>query len=326
MVSALHLRLPDRRRRRLRVVTALALTAALTGCASEPGPGSPRGEPAATARQSGSAAGPAVIDAAADFEALEARFDARLGVFALDTGSGAVVEHRADERFAYASTIKALAAAVLLAQTTPADLDEVVRYGAADLVDFSPVTGPNGTAGMRLGELARASVTRSDNTAANLVLDRIGGPQGLEDALRAVGDRVTAPERAEPELNEAVPGDVRDTSTPRALATSLQAYALGGALDEQDRGVLNGWLRDNTTGDGLIRAGVPAGWEVGDKTGAGGYGTRNDMAVVRPPGKAPIVLAVLSSRADPDADHDDALIAEATRVAVRALSTAPGPG
>lgn len=265
------------------------------------------------------------VDAVAHFERLEARFDARLGVFAADTGSGAVVAHRPDERFAYASTFKALAAGVLLANTTEADLDEVVRYRGADLVAHSPVTSANATTGMPLGDLARAAVTQSDNTAANLVLERIGGVEGLEDALRAMGDQVTNPVRIEPALNQAVPGDARDTSSPRALATDLRAFALGDALDQQDRAVLNGWLRDSTTGDGLIRAGVPPGWDVGDKSGSGGYGTRNDIAVVRAPGRAPVVLAVLSHRDDKDAEHDDALVAEAAAVAVEALQRAAGP-
>jgi beta-lactamase class A len=121
-------------------------------------------------------------------------------------------------------------------------------------------------------------------------------------------------------MSEFVPGDDRDTSTPRAFATDLRAYALGDALSDDDRALLTGWLRGNTTGAALIRAGVPDGWEVGDKTGNGTYGTRNDIAVLWPPDRAPLVLAIMSSRDEQDAEHDDALIARAAEVAVDALT------
>ena len=302
---------------------SVLLAGALAGCSG--GDTAPRPSPSAPAASQVPSAPPAPQQGAAavqGFTELEARFDARLGVYAVDTGSGRTVEHRADERFAFASTFKALAAGAVLARTTPAQLDEVVRWSREDLVPGSPVTEQHVDRGLTLGELAVAAVTRSDNTAANLLLTRLGGPQGLEDELRSTGDRTTELDRTEPSLNEGTPGDVRDTSTPRALATSLQAYALGSALDAQDRAVLNGWLRDNTTGAELIRAGLPPGWEVGDKTGAAGYGTRNDIAVVRPPGGTPIVLAVLSSRDEPDASYDNALIAEAARVVVDVLAPA----
>lgn len=269
-------------------------------------------QPTATPSTSAAPVGRALED-------LETEFDARLGVYGVDTGSGRTVEHRADERFAYASTFKALAAAGVLDQASTAELDEVVRYTSADLVTYSPVTEQQVDTGMTLRELADAAVRYSDNTAANLLLRRLGGPGGLEGALRGIGDQVTQVDRIETDLNEAIPGDDRDTSTPRALASDLQAYAVGDALSEEDRVVLTDWLRRNTTGDELIRAGVPAGWEVGDKTGAGGYGTRNDIAVVWPPGRAPIVLAVLSSREAQDAEYDDALIARATEVVLSGL-------
>lgn len=315
----------DARARRLGVGAAAGLlTLVLTGCTVQPAStassagGTGTAEPQAAAPAATAPAGNRA-ELAGRFTALEDEFGARLGVFAVDTASGRVVEHRADERFAYASTFKALAAGALLDQTTTAELDEVVRYRRADLVTYSPVTKTRVAQGMTLRELALAAVTVSDNTAANLILDRLGGPQGLEDALRELGDQVTDPERAETSLNQAVPGDVRDTSTPRALAGSLRAYALGDALDEPDRAVLNDWLRANTTGAKLIRAGLPADWQVGDKTGSGGYGTRNDIAVVRPPGAAPIVLAVLSTREQPDAKYDNALIARSAALVAEQL-------
>ncbi|MFY1693031.1 class A beta-lactamase [Plantactinospora sp. WMMB782] len=263
---------------------------------------------------------PATASASADrdreFRRLEQRYDARLGIYAIDTGTGRTVGYRADERFGYASTYKALAAAEVLDETTDAELDRVVRYSADDLVTYSPITERHVAEGMTLRAIADAAVRHSDNTAGNLLLRHLGGPRRFERELRGIGDRVTDAARYETELNEARPGDRRDTSTPRALAEDLRGYTVGDALDPADRDVLNDWLRGNTTGTELIRAGVPEGWVVGDKTGAGGYGTRNDIAVIWPPDRAPVVLAVLSSRDEQDASYDDALIAQATEIVI----------
>jgi beta-lactamase class A len=307
-----------RQRRPTVIVTGALLAAALAGCSTPGRPASPTGavpsSPPAT-----------TPDPAPRFAELEATFDARLGIYAVDTGSGHTVEHRADERFPYGSTFKALAAGAVLARTTPGELQSVVRFSRDDLVSHSPVTEGRVDTGMTLQDVAEAAVTVSDNTAANLLLDRLGGPQGFEDALRAVGDDVTDPARVEPALNEGRPGDVRDTSTPRALATSLRTYALEDGLDASDRRLLDGWLRASTTGADLVRAGMPPGWEVGDKSGTAGYGTRNDLAVVRPPGGAPIVMAVLSTRGEQDAEPEDALVAAAARVVAAELRGSSSP-
>ena len=242
-------------------------------------------------------------------------------MFAVDTGSGRTVEHRADERFAYASTIKALAVGALQARTSAQDLQRAVPIGPADLAAaHSPVTEAAVGGSLTLAELCDAAVRSSDGTALNLLLRELGGPPGLDAALEAVGDDVTQVSRTEPDLNSAEPGDPRDTTTPRALATTLRAYAVDGpGLEAQDRDQLLDWLRRNTTGDALVRAGVPDDWDVGDKTGSGAYGTRNDVAVVTPPGRPPIVVAVMSSKGEQDAEHDDALIAAAAEVVVAAL-------
>ncbi|MEU6203350.1 class A beta-lactamase [Micromonospora musae] len=299
------------------VACAAAILAGLATCGPEERPATPSGTGAASAPATGTPAAAPVPDR--EFGRLEIAFGARLGVFAVDTGTGATVGHRADERFAYASTFKALAAAVLLDRTSAADLDEVVRYSRSDLVAYSPVTEKHVTTGMRLRDVVDAAVRYSDNTAANLILRRLGGPDGFQRELRRLGDTTTEAARYETALNEGRPGDRRDTSTPRAFATDLRAYAVDDALSPEDRDLLNGWLRRNTTGEALIRAGVPTSWTVGDKTGGGGYGTRNDIAVLWPPEGAPIVLAVMSSRDTRDAPYDDALIARATRIVVDAL-------
>ena len=293
---------------------AVVLTALLGACTSAEPAAAPTPTPTAPATSSAAA-----VDAAPALLQLEAEFGARLGVFAIDTATGRTVAHRADERFAYASTHKALSAALVLDRTTDAELDQVMAYGADELVPNSPVTERHAGTGLPLRDLLEAALVRSDNTAANLLLARLGGPEGFEQALRELGDDVTQADRFETQLNEAAPGDGRDTSTPRALATDLRTFLLGDALSEEDRALLTGWMQDHTTGSTLIRAGVPAGWAVADKSGAGGYGTRNDIAVVEPPDGAPIVLAVLSSQDRADAAYDDALVRRATEVVVDAL-------
>ncbi|KRF31492.1 class A beta-lactamase [Yonghaparkia sp. Soil809] len=257
------------------------------------------------------------IDLDDDLADLEGEYDARVGVYAVDTGSGETVAYREDERFAYASTFKALLAAVVL--KTVDDLDRVITYSADELVDYSPVTEQNVDGGMSIRELAEATVRTSDNSAANLLLDELGGPAGFADALTRVGDRTTQPERRETELNTAVPGETRDTSTPRALAETLRGFALDGLLDDTQAATLIDWMSGNATGDPLIRAGAPEGWAVADKSGAGGYGTRNDLGIVWPPDGDPIVIAVLTTRDAADAEYDNALVADVAAVVLEEL-------
>ncbi|WP_217897224.1 class A beta-lactamase [Geodermatophilus saharensis] len=307
-----------------RCLVASLLLVGTASCSSpEAAPAHAAPAPSTTAAPPAPGPEPAEPDpaVAARLAALEEEYGARLGVHAVDTGSGRTIAHRADERFAYASTVKALAAGALLARTSPVDLQRGVPISRADLAPaHSPVTEAAVGGSLTLEQLCDAAVRFSDNTALNLLLRELGGPAGLDAALERVGDDVTEVSRTEPALNTAVPGDPRDTTTPRALATTLRAYAVDGAgVAVEDRLLLADWLRRNTTGDTLVRAGVPGDWEVGDKTGTGAYGTRNDVAVLTPPGRAPIVLAVMSSRGERDAGHDDALIAAAAGVVADAL-------
>ncbi|EJR33651.1 MULTISPECIES: class A beta-lactamase [Bacillus cereus group] len=253
------------------------------------------------------------------FVKLEKDYDAKLGIYALDTGTNQIVTYRSDERFAYASTHKALAVGALLQKKSIEDLDQRIKYTSKDLVNYNPITEKYVDTGMTLKELADASLRYSDNTAQNLILKQLGGPSEFKKSLREIGDTVTNPERFEPELNEVQPGDTRDTSTPKALATSLQAYALGDILSVEKRNFLIDLMKRNTTGDNLIRAGVPGEWEVADKTGSGSYGTRNDIAIIWPPNKKPIILAILSNHAKEDTKYDDKLIANATKIVLDAL-------
>lgn len=302
------------RRAALTALAALAL-APLVSCgrstspdAASPGTAAPTGP--------SSAAKPY----ARDFHELERTFDARLGVYALDTGSGREVAHNDGKRFPYASTFKALAAGAMLRKYSGSEMDRVIRYAREDLVANSPVTEKHVGRGMSRRALCDAAVRYSDNAAANLLLDQLDGTRGLQAVLEELGDEVTRMERREPELSRWSPGDTRDTSTARALAGDLREFVLGKALGRKDREQLTKWLRTNTTGDEVIRAGMPEAWVVGDKTGTGSnYGARNDIAVVWPPGRAPLVMAILSHRSDEDATHDDKLIAEAASVVAGAL-------
>ena len=274
--------------------------------------------PAASTTTAAATARPAAGHSGRAFRGLEHRYDAHLGVWALDTGNGRTVTWHADERFAYASTHKVLSAATVL-RRMPHRLGHVVHYTRADLVDYSPITEKHVGTGMTIRALCDAALRYSDNTAANLLFRQIGGPKGLTAELREIGDRTTMPSRIEPHLNDATPGDVRDTSTPRAMGTDLRKLSLGAALPAGQRAVLNGWMRRNTTGGTLIRAGVPATWTVGDKTGSGGYGTRNDIAVAWRPHRAPVVIVIMSKRDEKDADYHDALIAKAATTVTRGL-------
>lgn len=254
-----------------------------------------------------------------EFSQLEKKYDARLGVYAIDTGTNQTISYRPNERFAFASTYKALAAGVLLQQNAMDTLNEVIKFTKEDLVEYSPVTERHVDTGMTLGEIAEAAVRSSDNTAGNILFNKIGGPKGYEKALRQMGDRITMADRFETELNEAIPGDIRDTSTAKAIATNLKAFTVGNALPVHKRNILTEWMKGNATGDKLIRAGVPTDWVVGDKSGAGSYGTRNDIAIVWPPNRAPIIIAILSSKDEKEATYDNQLIEEAAEVVINAI-------
>ncbi|HEY1174956.1 MAG TPA: class A beta-lactamase [Phytomonospora sp.] len=280
-----------------RALLGAALLLPLAGCAKDETP-----EPSVS---------PSAAPLDENLSALEEKFGARLGVYALATGSGAVVEHRADERFAFCSTFKALAAAAVLARNPLSHLETVVKYGDADLMRHAPITSKNVAEGMTIGELCDAAVRYSDGTAGNLLVRELGGPGALTAYTRELGDEVFRMDRIEPDLTEAAPGDPRDTTSPRAYAADLRAIVLGEALPADKRAFLVDLLKRNLTGDARIRAGLPAGWTVADKTGTGDHGTANDFAVAWPPSGEPLVIGIMSSRDEPDAPIDQALLAEA---------------
>ncbi|HVB84918.1 MAG TPA: class A beta-lactamase [Rhodanobacteraceae bacterium] len=239
-------------------------------------------------------------------EALERRFAAieiptggRLGVAILDTGSGLRAGRRADERFPLCSTFKVLAAGAVLQRVDAGheDLARRIRFGKDRLVDYSPVTEHHaGGAGMSLGEICAAALDYSDNTAGNLLLETLGGPPEVTRFARSLGDPVTRLDRTETRLNEALPGDPRDTTTPQAMLRDLHALLLGNVLSPASRRQLLAWMTACTTGAKRLRAGVPADWQVADKTGSGDHGTANDIGILAPPGRAPVLVTVYLTR------------------------------
>ncbi|MFI6638149.1 class A beta-lactamase [Streptomyces sp. NPDC050504] len=315
--------------------TQRAFVAALAALVVVPLAACTRDEPSARAAASAQdasassvkAVAPTGSDAAARthtarFESLERKFGARLGVYAIDTGTGREVTHNAGQRFAYNSTFKALQAGAVLRKFKLSGMDRVVKYTRDDLVDHSPVTEKHLDTGMTLLALCEAAVRYSDNAAANLLFAELGGPRGLNAVLKELGDDTTRMVREEPELSRWVPGERRDTTTPRAFAENLRAFVLGDALEEPERDRLARWLKTNLTGDELIRAGMPKdkGWVVGDKTGSGSYyGARNDIAVVWRPDAAPLVVSIMSNLGTKDAEYDNKLIAQAAAVVAGAL-------
>ncbi|WP_342149716.1 class A beta-lactamase [Methylorubrum sp. SB2] len=249
---------------------------------------------------------------------IEGQSGGRLGVAVLDTASGELTGRRLDERFPLCSTFKTLAAAAVLARVDDREenLERRIVFERDILVPYSPVTEPRvGGSGMSLSELCEAAVTRSDNTAANLLLRTLGGPAGLTAHLRAFGDRTTRLDRTEPTLNEAAPGDPRDTTSPAAMVRLLAGLTLGSALSQPSRDRLTGWLLANTTGGARLRAGLPPGWRIGEKTGTGENGTTNDVGVIWPPDGAAQVVAVYLTGSDrPLAEREAAIAAVAKGV------------
>ena len=243
---------------------------------------------------------------------IEAGTGGRLGIAVLDTATGRRAGMRMDERFPLCSTFKLLAAAAVLERCDAGkeSLERRIVVRPADLVEYSPATGKHlGAPGMTLAQLCEAAITLSDNTAGNLLLASLGGPAGLTAYARALGDEATRLDRNEPTLNEALPGDARDTTTPAAMLADLQTLLLKNRLTPPSRRQLLDWLRANKTGDARLRARLPAGWTVADKTGSGERGTANDIGVIYPPGRPPILAAVYLTGAGVSAPQRDAAIA-----------------
>ncbi|GAA2262968.1 class A beta-lactamase BOR-1 [Kitasatospora cystarginea] len=256
---------------------------------------------------------------------LELEHAARLGVFARNEATGETVEYRADERFPICSVWKPLAAAALLRDFAQSGdhLARRIRYTEKDVTDsgYAPVTGrPEHLAdGMTVADLCAAAISYSDNAVGNLLLRELGGPTAITRFCRTVGDTTTRLDRWEPELDSAEPWRVEDTTSPRAIGRTYASLTLGDALAARSRDRLTGWLLANTTGGQRLRAGLPADWALADKTGAGKYGTNNDVGIAWPQDRAPILLCVLTTRHVADAPADDLLVAKAAELLAGAL-------
>jgi beta-lactamase class A len=282
---------------------ATACTRAVTSLSSPPPPVAP------------STSAPSLVE-------IESGIGGRVGVFAIDTGTGRTLAHRESERFAMCSTFKWTLAAAVLAMADRAEtaLGERLPYGEADLREHSPVTTEHVAEGtMTVEALARATVTVSDNTAANLLLGKVGGAAGLTRFFRALGDPVTRLDRDEPALNSNDPGELRDTTSPLAMAGLMRAVLCGDALSRGSRERLLGWMQACETGRNRLRAGLPHSWTVGDKTGTGLRGSCNDVAIASPPGRAPILVAAYLSDGPASFDRLEGAHARIARCVASAL-------
>lgn len=264
------------------------------------------------------------LDSPPALRAIESRLGGRLGVSMLDTRSGRAIGYRADERFPMCSTFKWLLVTAVLQRVDAGrePLDRTLPYTAADLLDHAPVTRQHVDAGgMTVAALCAAAIEYSDNTAANLLLRTIDGPAGYTRFVRTLGDSVTRLDRNEPDLNSAIAGDVRDTTSPGAMVRDLKRVFLGNLLGDASRNRLIGWLQGNTTGTTMLRAGLPSGWRVGDKTGSGQYGTTNDVAIAWPEGGGkPVLIAVYVTGSSVAPDARAAAIAEVGREVANATT------
>lgn len=230
----------------------------------------------------------------AEFIELERTYRRRLGVVAINARTGETLAHRPDERFPICSVFKVLLAARILRDAPSAAMDRRLTWTSDELVINSPVTETTVRNGLTVAQLAEAAVTVSDNTATNVLMREFGGPAAVTGFARSVGDRVTRIDRWEPEMSTGTPGDVRDTTSPRAIARTFAALVLGRALATADRQRLTTWMLANRTAGPVFGSGVPADWALADKTGAGWYGVRNDVGITWTPGGAPLVVAAFT--------------------------------
>jgi beta-lactamase class A len=261
-------------------------------------------------------------DGAGKFAELEARTKGRIGITAIDLSTNRRVDYRSDERFIMCSTFKVVAVAAVLKRVdeNKEKLDRFVRYGEAQLLAYAPVTREHvKEGGMTLEALCAAAVEQSDNTAANLVLEAIGGPEKWTEFARSLGDKFSRLDHNEPDLNTARPGKEDDTTTPAAMCADLQRLFTSDILSAAARTKLEDWMQQNQTGQTMIRAALPADWKVGDKTGRSGDGATNDIGVLRPPDGGPIFLAVYTVDPAEPQDARNQLVADAAKAAIQAL-------
>ena len=252
---------------------------------------------------------------------LESLSGGRIGLSAANTANNMRIQYRASERFPLCSTAKLMAVSAILKRSMIDNkfLQQKIVYTKKDLVAYSPITEKYLAEGMTISDLCEAAMIKSDNTAMNLLTNKLGGTQAVTLFARSIGDTAFRLDRLEPELNSAIPDDLRDTTTPAAMEKSLAQLCTGDALALPQRKQLLDWLKRNTTGDSRIRAGVPKDWIVGDKTGTGDYGTTNDVAIIWPPKHAPLVVAIYFTQNEKGAAPKNDVIESVTRILLKAL-------
>ncbi|QEW08350.1 class A beta-lactamase [Nitrincola iocasae] len=256
-----------------------------------------------------------------ELKRIESHLDARIGFAAHDTETGMRWEYNADQRFPLSSTFKTLACAALLQRvdTGSEQLTTSVSVSSSDLVTYSPVLEEYAdTRDITLFELCEATMTTSDNTAANLILQSLGGPENVTDFARQLGDKVTRLDRWETDLNQAVPGDERDTTTPNAMVSNLELL-LGNVLSLESKRYLQTWLVNNKVADGLFRSSMPSDWIIGDRTGAGGFGSRSITAVIWPAEREPVFVAFYITETTASFEERNAAIAQLGRVLIELI-------
>jgi beta-lactamase class A len=241
----------------------------------------------------------------------------RIGVYAENLSTGAKIVWRADERFVMCSTFKASLAAFLLARVDNGEdhLADMVAYGPKDLLSYAPVAKQNLAQGakegaMTVGDMCKAIVELSDNTCANLLLARVGGPEALTAFWRRAGDTVSRLDHNEPELNRSPPGDPHDTTTPSAMAGNLRRFLLGAVLTPGSREHLTQWMVDCKTGNNRLRGGLPADWKVGDKTGNNGKDASGDIAIAWPKSGGPVLVCAYTQGGSPTPQQLEAVFKE----------------
>jgi len=246
---------------------------------------------------------------------LENSFGGRVGIYAINLANNQRIEYRAEERFPLESTFKVIEVSAILSKSMQNShlLQQKIIYTKKDLVFWSPESEKHITDGMTISELCAATMMYSDNTAANLLMKKLGGPQAVTAYARSMGDKTFRIDGWEPKLNSN-PLDLHDTSTPTAMGKSLQQSIFGNILGLSQREQLINWMKGNTTGETRIRAGVPKGWIVADKTGSGSYGISNDIGIIWPPKCSPIIVAIYTVHNKKDATGRDDIIASVTRL------------
>ncbi len=256
-----------------------------------------------------------------EFTQLENTFNGKLGIYAVNTENNMTFQNRANEYFPFQSTVKVVIVADILkkSMTDSHLLQEKIYYPHQKLYYWSPITEKHVAEGITVEELCKAAIMYSDNTAANLLIAKLGGPQAVTDFAHAIGNKIFQLNHIETLLNS-VGGVQDDSSTPKEMALTLQKLTLGSVLAAPQRNLLVTWMKGNTTGDKRIRAGVPKGWIVADKTGSGDYGVTNDIAVIWPAHCAPLVITIYYVSGKQDAPKQEAALASAARLIIATFS------